>query len=153
MIAIEWAYQRFCRERFPLPTESNIADLEGRIGVSLPDDYREFILDFNGGYFTEPDIVPPSDECPTDCLTCMRGIGATFPGAELARPRDLALFDDNDPPQIVPVGYTMMGGLIILVTHPNERGRILYKEAFGGSYFLAHGIEEFFELLHEPTAD
>ena len=30
--------------------------------------------------------------------------------AELGRPSDLALFDDNDPPKILPIGSTEMAG-------------------------------------------
>jgi hypothetical protein len=154
MTTIESAYEKFCQERFSLPTEEQVADLEERIGVSLPDDYREFLLAYNGGLFSEPDIVPPTEECPVDGLTFMRGIGATEPVAELARKRDLALFDDNDPPQVVPIGDTMMGNLILLITHPDERGCIVLKKAFSDqSFFLAEGIEEFFGLLREPSEE
>ena len=62
----------------------------------------------------------------------------------------MALFDNNDPPQIVPIGHTGMGGLIILATRPEDRGTIFLKQAFGGFYYLADGIEEFFGLLREP---
>ena len=121
MTVIEAAYNAFSRERFPLPTEMQLADLEQRIGVTFPDDYRRFVLAYNGGYFVEPDIVPPVKGCPVDCLTFMYGIARSHPSAELASRRSLALFADNDPPQIVPVGYTIMGNLILLVTHPEER--------------------------------
>jgi hypothetical protein len=63
------------------------------------------------------------------------------------------LFDDNDPPKILPIGGTPMGGLIILDTAPGEgRGDIWLKQAFGDFYYLADGIEEFFGLLREPTS-
>jgi hypothetical protein len=84
----------------------------------------------------------------------MNGIGATHPTAELASEEDLAMFDDNEPPQILPIGYTFMGNLIFLVTHPEDRGWIGLTRAFSDqSFFLAEGIEEFFGLLHEPPAD
>lgn len=45
------------------------------------------------------------------------------------------LFDDNDPPKILPIGDTAMGGLIILDTAPGEgRGTIYLKQAFGDFY-------------------
>ena len=150
MTVIEAAYNAFSRKRFPLPTEKQLADVEQRIGVTFPDDYRRFILAYNGGYFVEPDIVPPTKECPLDGLTVMYGIGASHTSAELASRRSLALFDDNDPPQVVPVGDTIMGNLIILVTHPEGRGSIILKKAFSDDCFLlARGIEEFFGLLRE----
>jgi hypothetical protein len=150
MTTIEYAYRRFCTERFPLPSEAQLAELEQRIGVVFPDDYRHYILEFNGGYFSEPEIEQMTGEPPQDGLRCLFGIRASHETAELGRPLHLSLFDDNDPPKFVPVGSTGMGGLIILITEEEGRGEILYKEAFGAFYGLAEGIEEFFELLKTP---
>ncbi|MBI2826025.1 MAG: SMI1/KNR4 family protein [Planctomycetia bacterium] len=58
MNAIDLAYLRFARERFPLPSASTLDALERRIGVTFSPDYRQFILDFNEGYFSEPEIAP-----------------------------------------------------------------------------------------------
>ncbi|MBI2826026.1 MAG: SMI1/KNR4 family protein [Planctomycetia bacterium] len=124
--------------------------LEQRVGVIFPDDYRRFVLEFNGGYFSEPEITPVSEGCPDDGLTCLYGIGASHQEAELGRPATLAIFDDNDPPKIVPIGNTGMGGLVILITEFEGRGEIFLKKAFGDFYYLADGIEEFFDLLRDP---
>lgn len=151
---IDYAYAAFCEERFPLPTEEQVAALERRMGVAFPADYRDFLIEYNGGLFTEPSIVPPDDDCPVDGLTFLNGIAATHPTAELATPAELGTFDDNDPPQIVPIGYTLMGNLIFLVTHPDDRGWIGLKKAWSDqSFFLADGIEDFFGLLTEPPRD
>ena len=81
----------------------------------------------------------------------MCGIGASHDEADLARPSDLHLFDDNDPPKIMPIGCTPLGSLIILDTAPGEgRGTVYFKQAFGDFYYLADGIEDFFALLREP---
>jgi hypothetical protein len=151
MNAIDLAYRAFCIKHFPLPSEKDVADLESRIGIHLPPDYRDYIFHYNGGRFNEPDIVAPIQDCPTDSLTSMRGIKATNPLYELASNSDLALFTDNTPPQILPIGYTSMGNLIFVVTHPEDRGYIGMKIAFHDeSYLLASGIEEFFGLLRPP---
>lgn len=154
-MSIEWAYNRFCTERFPLPSEADVEELEQRISVNFPPEYRDFLLQYNGGYFSEPDIVPPpdaEDECPEDALTFLHGIRATHPYAELGHDSDLTLFEDNDPPQVVPVGYTLMGGLLLLIVHYDGYGRIVLKKASGRSYWLADTINEFFELL-QPASD
>ena len=39
MTSIDHAYDRFARERFPLPTEAQLAELEQRISVTFPEDY------------------------------------------------------------------------------------------------------------------
>jgi hypothetical protein len=147
--SIDTAYRKFSVERFPLPTEARVAELEQRIAIRLPDDFREFVLTYNGGCFSEPHIIPPSKECPLDRLTFMHGIGATHPTAELGRARDLALWDDNDPPQIVPIGYTIMGNFILVITHAENQGWVLLRTS-DESFFLAESIAEFMGLLHEP---
>jgi hypothetical protein len=152
MNTIESAYRRFSRKRFPLPTDAQLHALENRINVEFPSDYREFLLEFNGGYFIEPEITPVGERCPQDALTFLSGIGASHCEAELGDRRTMGLFDDNDPPKILSIGDTAMGGLIILDTAPGEgRGNIFLKQAFGDFYYLAEGIEEFFSLLREPT--
>jgi hypothetical protein len=152
MTTIELAYRRFSRKRFPLPTETQVLALEQRIQVTFPDDYRDFLLKYNGGYFTEPEIRPVSEGCPQEALTFMHGLTASHNEAELGRQSDLSLFDNNFPPEIVPIGCTPLGSLIILDTAPvEERGAIYFKQAFGDFYYLADGIEEFFGLLREPT--
>lgn len=154
MSTIDDAFQRFCKERFPVPTEARVAELEDRLGVPLPADYRRFLLAYNGGFFSEPDIVPPTEGCPHDRLTFLCGIGAAHPTEDLAAEDLLGLFDNNDPAQIVPIGYTLMGNLILLITHPEDHGTIALKKAFSDeTFFLASGIEEFFGLLQEPSDD
>jgi hypothetical protein len=139
-------------ERFPLPSEAQLADLERQIGVRFPEDYRRFVLEFNGGYFKCPEITPVGESCPLETLEILFGIGASHEEAELGRPSRTALFDDNDPPKIIPIGRTGMAGLIILDTAPGEgQGAIFLKQAFGGFYYLVDGIEPFFGLLREPT--
>ena len=152
MTTTENAYAQFAKERFPLPSEWQVADLERRIGDRLPDDYRKFILEFNGGYFKCPEITPIGEGCPLETVEILFGIGASHPEAELARPIDPTLFDDNDPPKIIPIGRTGMAGLVILDTAPGDgRGAIFLKKAFGDFYYLLDGIEAFFALLRKPT--
>lgn len=97
MNAIANAYRLYCRVRFPLPTEQQIIALESRCGSEFPVAFREFILHFNGGCFTNPVITSAYEPCPADGLVFMSGIGATHESAELASASDLALFDDNVP--------------------------------------------------------
>ena len=146
MNAIAHAYVNYSTKRFPVPSRTKLLELEERIEISLPEDFRQFLLDFNGGFFNEPNISPSSKGCPEDCLTFLNGIGASSPVAELASETDLALFEDNSPPQILPIGYTMMGNMIILITHYENNGFIMLK-TFKEYFFLANGIEEFFSLL------
>lgn len=152
MTTIENAYERFSKERFALPSEAQLAELEHRIGVRFPDDYRKFVLEFNGGNFKCPVITPIGEGCPVEALDVLYGIGASHEVTELGRPARLALFDGNDPPIIVPIGNTGMGGLIILDTAPGEgQGEIYLKQAWGDFYYLADGMAPFLALLREST--
>ena len=155
MELIEYTYRRFIKQQFlPLPTQEQVAALEWRINVRFPDDYRQFLLDYNGGYFTEPEIRLPGGDPLRFALWQLYGIGALHRGAELGNPASLVLFDDNDPPKVLPIGCTGMGSLIVLATRPEDRGTIFLKEAFGGWFFLAEGIAGLFELLREwPKGD
>ncbi len=153
MTTIESAYSRYCTKRFPLPTEQQVLELEQRVDVRLPDKYRQFVLKYNGGYFNRPKITPVGDSCPLDALCNLCGIGASHWEAELATPSDLALFDDNDPLQVLPIGHAEMGGLILLDTAPGEgNGAIFLKKAFGDVYWLTDELEAFFALLREPSS-
>ena len=153
MITIQSIYDRFCRTRFPLPREGELFALQRRIGIVFPREYRDFILEFNGGYFSDPVISPPDPACPSESLASLFGIGASQDTAELGCPAEIDLFDDNHPPKIVPIGRTALGGLIILDTAPGyENGSIYLKQAWGSFYYLADSIVNFFALLREPPS-
>jgi hypothetical protein len=154
MTAIDRAYSEFIDTRFPLPSEQQVAALEARWHIDFPPDYREFLLKYNGGYFTEPSIVPPHPDCPADRLNNLAGFNATHRSAELGGTHGYNpdLFDNNDPPIILPIGYTLMGNLIYLITELEGRGTIGLKKAWTDDYFeLADGIEGFFELLRAKS--
>jgi len=125
-----------------------VAALEAKINVRFPDDFRQFLLEYNGGYFNEPQITPTTEGCPRDALTFLSGIGASHWEADLGDSRAFDLFDDNDPPKILSIGDTALGGLIILDVAPGDgRGELYYKQAFGDFFYLADNIEHFFSLL------
>jgi SMI1-KNR4 cell-wall len=135
--------------RFPLPSEEQVRDLERRLKIPLPGHYRQFILEFNGGCFGPPYpfISPVHDDAPLEHLTTLWGIGADGRYAELGH--DVCNFDDNDPPIILPIGYTERGSLLYLVTEDApDYGSICVKLAFSWTvYVIADTMDEFFGLL------
>lgn len=152
MNVIEDAYRRFCRRRFPPTSERDVASLEKRLQIRLPDGYRQYLLEFNGGYFDSPVITAVVEGCPEDALELLCGVGDVSNEADLGRELYLTLFDDNFPPKSMVIGCTPMGSLIMLDTAPGEgNGNIYFKQAYGEWYFLAEDIEEFFGLLREDT--
>lgn len=155
MEKIRTAYGKYCRQRFPAPSPGQVTVLEGQLGVALPSDYRRYLLEFNGGVFTEPRITPPEPACPLDRLTVMGGINAVEPFAELGAPGlfNPATFDDNDPPQLLPIGYTMMGNLIFIVVAEgaDDTGHIGLKLISSDNLFcLGENMDELFSRLVDP---
>lgn len=149
MPEIERAYERYCQKRFPLPSAEDIQRLEDRVNVTFPDDFREYLLQYNGGWFRTPVLdVEDADIHNGGRIDFMSGIGASHEVAELGNPLDMALFDDNDPPQIMIIGLTEGGHLILLDTYvPGDHfGSILYR-TFTESIRLGSGIAEFFDLF------
>jgi hypothetical protein len=156
MTAIDRVYRESARTRFPLPTSQQVSELEERLGVDLPPDYRQFILQYNGGTFEDLPIVSPETGAGMDCLTILCGINASNPFGELAAQTGLPpdLFDDNDPVQVLPIGYCVGGSLIYVLTDPENSGCIGLKKPYYEDFtHLADGIELFFELLRKPGGE
>lgn len=131
-------YENYSKTRFPLPNVSAIDAFEERNSITLPDAYRKFILEYNGGSFRS--TVVSFGDGNSDFLTFMHGIGATFPGAELEE--DVGLLDDDS---LLIIGGTGMGSLLLLDI---EKGQILIKQSFDHSIeILADCLEEFFDGL------
>jgi len=152
---VEQAYRRFCQTRFSPASEEQIADLERKIGVRLPDEYRRYLLSYNGGSFNAPVMGARDKQCPENCLHVMFGMGEQPNACNLANPVYLNLFDDNYPAIILPIGYTPTGNLLVLRTEPDdELGWILLKIQDSDDYFVvAESINDFFGCLKENPYD
>jgi hypothetical protein len=153
MDPVDEAYQKFCVERFPAVSIEQIQDLEASINVHFADAYRYYLLAYNGGSFTYAKLLFPRERPGNEYLRFMNGIGTSHRATELGRKFDINLFDDNDPPQIVPIGSTWTNGLILLTTYgtdDEDDGKIIFKKEFGDFYFLADDIKQFFAGLEVP---
>ena len=148
MTTINYAYNRFCIKRFPLPSESRVAALEAAHRQHFPMIFENSFSNLTVGTSTSARLKSSGDSRPS-ILTYLCGIGASHPSAELGAKADLAIFDDNDPAKIIPIGGTPTGGLIVLGTEPEVRGNIFLQRPWEDFCFLADGIEDFFDLLRE----
>lgn len=158
MTHIEQIYRKVVKERFPLPTDQQVAALEAKIGVRFPPDYRRYLLDYNGGWFGDHSLDVPA-EVHNSSLDCLYGIGADHESAELGRPSDMSLFDDNDPPEVVIIGRTTFNYLIVLGVHEETYGQIFIKTYWSQFskteqewFWLADSIEDFFDLIPDVPA-
>lgn len=147
-LSIDDVYSKYATRRNPLPSEADVAALEGKLATKFPHDYRDFLLKYNGGRFSDPKFKTTGRPRTEDRLTFLNGIRATHPSEELASAGDLALFDDNDPTEILPIGYTIMGNLIFIILHPEDFGAIGLKPASKTqSIFLGHSVQEFLQTI------
>ena len=86
-------YQAYCKTKFPLPKEKEIAALEHQLSLRFPRTYRAFLKAFNGSFFCHPVIAFPEpitvkwrDKMVThvdDELLGMNGLNATIASYEL----------------------------------------------------------------------
>src|SRR5690606_14031044 len=114
-------------------------------GVRLPDEYRRYLLSYNGGSFNMPIMNARDEQCPKNCLHLMFGMVDRPQACNLADSVNLNLFDDNYPAIILPIGDTPTGNLLILRTEPDEElGWILLKIQNSDDYFvLAKSLDDF----------
>ncbi len=163
MPTIAEVYELCCTQRFPLPTEAEIAALERRLKIQFPLDYRGYLAQFNGGAFRDARIVFPEPITVTwrdglvthieDDLDEMHGLHATFKSGELGKQSDLSLFENNDPIQLLPIGYTAVGCLLLLDLYPGNEGEILIKFPNEKAYQIADDIGAFFSLIERHQGE
>jgi cell wall assembly regulator SMI1 len=113
---------KFKRSNIPFTTETKIADFEKKAGFKLPHDYKQFLLDHNGG-------VPENTlfDIP-DCASA--ALIGHFLGLE--RPKESISFwmnelSDDLPEGFMPIGFDP-GGNVILMDITDE-GTIYYWDS------------------------
>lgn len=158
MNSIKTAYDNYCELRFPATTENAISELESRLEISFPPHYRDYLLEWNGGYFENTSIVPPctddEDEeayFPSATVEGMFGIGASKAAedtayAELGRDHHIHLWDDNDPIVLLPIGDTSVGAFITLWLGEDGFGEVALK-TFDEYFPIGETMEEFFSYF------
>lgn len=148
MSSIEEVYDKCLETRNSLPSSEQVAMLESTLGVALPPEYRQFLLERNGGTFNRGKfrrLIITFEDNKGDCLDKLYGIGApSNTCGDLCK--EAILFDDYRPCRLVPIGYTALGVLLLIVTEA------LGKEKAGQIWIQYPGDEEFWELCDSFTS-
>jgi hypothetical protein len=133
--------------RNPDCSGEELSRFEERFKVVLPKDYRDFLLETNGGYYNDVVLIDPVSERVLR-LDYLHGLYSEPNGC--ARLDDgIFLFDGNVPVIVLPIGATTGGHLFFLSFDDNgvEEG-IALKLAFENeSVYLADTFTEFFGML------
>lgn len=138
-------YNKFCNTRFKLPTEEQVKSIEERFKSQIPEQYRNFILNYNGGYFKNAKFKAKGKE---NFLHLLFGVTPEDKSSDLVR--GVYLFDDNDPVSLLPIGVTDIGDLLFIMIGDVEDGEIGLKIAFSDEYFqLAPDFKSFIKSIYK----
>lgn len=128
---------------------AQIIAFEAALGAVLAQDYRDFLLEFNGGAPT-PDIVdvPGASGSPTD-LQVFFGINRATESSDLVW--NLSLVADRIPQhRLVPIACDSGGNLFCLKVVRGVTSEVVYCDldsAQVSTYFVAPSFGEFVQLL------
>lgn len=145
MVKIISSYERISLEE--------IKNFETEYNVNLPERYKGFLLNWNGGY-PEPSMFEISVEKGVSVIDHFFGIG----DEESDLSDYIDVYEYRLPTGFVPIAYDPGGNVICLGTkdpyydniyfwdHENEQGD---NENMSKMYFLANNIDEFLGNLYE----
>jgi hypothetical protein len=139
---------------FDRVSEDHIAQFEARIGATLPDSYKEFLLTWNGG---EPsaNVFTIADCDQSAILDLFYGIADSRQPGDLETERANRL--DDLPDWLLPIGHDPGGNCILLATSGENRGRVYYWDSRRffecsteeqNTYLLANTFGEFLVSMH-----
>lgn len=133
--------------------ESAVIALEQFLKFRLPDDYRQFLLDANGGR-PEPNAFPLQDN-PNDTFGLIErffSLGNDDSDHDLID--NLAVFQNRVPSDLLPIAFDPGGNIICLGVSGEKKGGIYFwdhnDESMPGEepdyhniYFIAPSFDEF----------
>ena len=108
----------------PRLDEVAVASVERELGVRLPDDYRSFLFQFNGGQPT-PDAFRFKGGSDGSLVNIFFGINHPDQQHDLVR-----VWRDNRrvlSADLLPIGYDAGGSLILLGIGGKRRGRVFFE--------------------------
>jgi hypothetical protein len=115
----------------PRVTEDDVRRFEREFGHELPDDYRAFLLEVNGGYASSSHCVftlrrrARQDE---SVLNSLFSLNAPDDQADLATAQIAYSPDSRLPAGFLAIGYDGMGGRIIMPLVGLHRGEVWYLD-------------------------
>lgn len=131
-------------------TESVIQDFERINGVQLPQQYREFLLKYNGGY-PKPYYFTISKEQGIGMVNIFYGIGEMYDNLD----KKIDIFDDIFDAGFIPIADDSGGNQICLGLTEMHFGNVYFwihdedPEDMDNMYFLAKDFLGFLEKLHD----
>jgi|GEM_PF-758321 len=100
----------------------DVTEFEQRFGISLPEDYRQFLLLTNGGYQPTPETFKIEEEGETFLKELFSLNGKTFTSLE----KQTVQMKSDLPAGVIPIGMDGLGNTICLQVSGKDRGQICF---------------------------
>lgn len=140
---------------FETVNEQDINNLEKKIGILLPEDYKNFLLTYNGGIFNQEEnsqiLIKELKEI--IYLDVMYGIDTGERCADI----DFWMEEFNADllPEALVIGDDLRLGLIVLICNGENSGVYYWDDSYNfeasndenNMYFLANSFSEFCQLV------
>lgn len=105
----------------PPLSAQDLEEFEERVGVTLPDEYRQFLLTVNGGWATT-DFHHPLTADGDFGIDCLYGIGIEDEYRSMER--SLEAYEGRYPSEFLPVGEDPGGNLVLIQWRGDDVGSI-----------------------------
>lgn len=140
---------------FGKATQEMVNAFEQHIGFSLPEDYRKFLLEYNGGTplvkYAAFTIEELNEDIPLDVL-----LGLGINNLDLQKRNDDYM--DDLLPHCVIIGDDPGSGMIVLIDDPEMKGVYYWDHSFNfeqsneddNIYKIADSFQEFVDGLKNP---
>lgn len=106
-------------------SEDSIVDFEAELAVRLPDDYRRFLAETNGGRPEPSGFVFQTTNGPSDSL--VDWFLTLYAAEELYTLREYrAMYGDRIPPMMLPIACDPFGNLVLLDVGAKSIGAVCF---------------------------
>jgi hypothetical protein len=134
--------------------ESKVSELEEALGVSLPSDYREFLLRFNGGSPAPCDFVVPSHE--EELFDIRTLFGVTRPIEVSNVEWNIREYRTECGAELIPIGRTGDNDILLLGIRGHRTGEVLFldwaeDDLATAVHFVAKSFSEFLAGLTDDS--
>ena len=131
--------------------DTDIRQLEERIGAELPFDYRAFLEKYNGGYLKVNVAFPIARIRDVSWLHMLYGLGEIDPAYSLIE--SVGALPELSHLRLLPVGNDPLNSKICISVEPGTFGHIYYwdwtrRDSPDHIHFLSKSFDEFVATLH-----
>jgi len=131
----------------PEISEEDLRLLEAEIPVTLPQDYRQFLLEHNGGR-PEPDSYPLQGlaKNPYGAIQLFFGIGNPVETSSILW--NYRVMEGRIPPNLFPIACDNSGDLLCLSLYGDDAGSVVFWD-----YYAEHYPPTYDNVYRVPGAD